>query len=71
MFKDILNKKLEANDLSVYQVAKETNIPKSTLYEWSSGEREPFSGYLVPLADYLGCSVDYLLGTTDNPNINK
>ena len=27
MFKDILNKKLEANDLSVYQVAKETNIP--------------------------------------------
>lgn len=71
MFKDILNKKLEANDLSVYQIAKETNIPKSTLYEWSSGKREPFSEYLVPLADYLGCSVDYLLGRTDNPNINK
>ena len=23
------------------------------------------------IADYLGCSVDYLLGRTDNPEINK
>lgn len=23
------------------------------------------------IADYLGCSVDYLLGRTDNPDINQ
>ena len=23
------------------------------------------------LADYLGCSVDYLLGRTDNPEVNR
>lgn len=23
------------------------------------------------IADYLGCSVDYLLGRTDNPEVNK
>lgn len=23
------------------------------------------------IADYLGCSVDYLLGRTDNPDVNK
>ena len=23
------------------------------------------------IADYLGCSVDYLLGRTDNPEINR
>lgn len=26
---------------------------------------------LAKIADYLGCSVDYLLGRTENPEINK
>lgn len=26
---------------------------------------------LAYIADYLGCSVDYLLGRTDNPEVNK
>lgn len=26
---------------------------------------------LARIADYLDCSVDYLLGRTDNPNVNK
>lgn len=26
---------------------------------------------VAKIADYLGCSVDYLLGRTDNPDINK
>lgn len=26
---------------------------------------------LAKIADYLDCSVDYLLGRTDNPNINR
>ena len=26
---------------------------------------------LAKIADYLDCSVDYLLGRTDNPEINK
>lgn len=29
------------------------------------------SFYLAKIADYLGCSVDYLLGRTDNPNSHK
>ena len=30
----------------------------------------PKSDNLAFIADYLGCSVDYLLGRTDNPNIS-
>lgn len=26
---------------------------------------------LARIADYLGCSIDYLLGRTDNPEVNK
>lgn len=29
------------------------------------------SNNLARIADYLDCSVDYLLGRTDNPEINK
>lgn len=31
----------------------------------------PKADNLAKIADYLDCSVDYLLGRTDNPNINK
>lgn len=70
MFNENFSKLLQKKGLSVYKLAKETSIPKSTLYEWVSGERKPVSEYLVILADYLNCSVDFLLGRTDNPKIN-
>ncbi len=31
----------------------------------------PKADNLAKIADYLDCSVDYLLGRTDNPEINK
>jgi len=31
----------------------------------------PKADNLARIADYLDCSVDYLLGRTDNPEINK
>jgi len=69
--KEKFNELLKAKGLSLYRVAKDTGIPKSIIYEWASGEREPVSEYLVPLADYLDCSVDYLLGRTDKPEVNR
>ncbi len=31
----------------------------------------PKADNLARIADYLNCSVDYLLGRTDNPEVNK
>lgn len=31
----------------------------------------PKADNLARIADYLDCSVDYLLGRTDNPEVNK
>ena len=31
----------------------------------------PKADNIAKIADYLGCSVDYLLGRTDNPEVNK
>ena len=35
----------------------------------SSGGSTPKSENLAKIADYLNCSVDYLLGRTDNPSV--
>lgn len=38
-------------------------------YEY--GEREPSYQKLLALADYFDVSIDYLVGRTDNPSINR
>ena len=44
-------------------------LAENTLSNMNSG-RSPIRSNLAKIADYLGCSVDYLLGRTDNPEIN-
>jgi repressor LexA len=72
LFKDIFVDLLQDRSLSAYRVAKDTGIPQTIVYEWTYGVREPAQlDHLTKLADYLNCSVDYLLGRTDVPGINR
>ncbi len=43
-------------------------IAQSTVGGWEAGRREPTFDTLVKIADFFGCSADYLLGRTDIPN---
>lgn len=36
-----------------------------TIANWESGRRSPNPLQLVSMADFFGCSVDYLLGRTE------
>lgn len=47
------------------------NLSKNTLSSMQSGGSTPKSENLAKIADYLDCSVDYLLGRTDIPEVNK
>lgn len=58
--------------LTHYRVAKDTGISLSLLGKWKEKPTSKISSEkLVLIADYLGCSVDYLLGRTDNPEVNR
>lgn len=48
----------------IYQknVAKALKIGVSTYSQWENGINEPSIGALTALADFFGCSVDYLVG---------
>ena len=39
--------------------------------EYKNGVKLPTTQNLVKIADRLDCSVDYLLGRTENPAVNR
>jgi len=49
-------------------IAENTGIPSSNISRYETGERKPDIDTLLAMADFLGCSVDYLLGRTDDPS---
>ena len=59
---------LKDRGISGYKVAKATGITNSLFTEWrKKPSSNIYSNNLVKIADYLGCSVDYLLGRTEDP----
>lgn len=59
----------EARGKMQKEAANELGIGLSTFSQYETGKREPDYSTLVRIADYFNCSTDYLLGRTDDPNI--
>jgi len=56
----------------MYKVAKNTGITTSLLSLWKKKPTSNiYSSNLVLIANYLGCSVDYLLGRTEDPELHQ
>ena len=69
---EIILAEIEKKGDSWYRVAKITGISESLFGKWKKKPSSKVSSEnLVRIADYLGCSVDYLLGRTENPEINR
>ena len=62
IFADRLSELIFDCNKTARDVAKETGMGKTTVYEYLSGRKTPTLRNLVKLADYFGCSTDYLLG---------
>ena len=67
MFTDRLREIMQTNNITAYRIAKVTGISQGLMAEYHRGDKIPTVNNLIKIADYLGCSVDYLLGRTDNP----
>ena len=64
------------------EIRKSRNLTQKEVYEavgmsalgyqrYEYGTREPAFQKLLALADFFGVSIDYLVGRTDNPKVNK
>ena len=54
--------------ISIKQLLIDVDLGKNTMSNFKTSM--PKADNLAKIADYLDCSVDYLLGRTDNPYIN-
>ncbi len=57
--------------ISQLKLAMDLNMNQNTISRYETGEREPGINELIKIADYFNVSVDYLLGRTENPKINR
>lgn len=58
----------KSKNITIKVMLEECGLSKNTLSSMSSGGSTPKSENLARIADYLNCSVDYLLGRVDTPN---
>lgn len=66
MFNNIFVHYLQDKGITAYKVAKETGIPQGRMNEYKNGKATPNAENLIKIADYLDCSIDFLLGRTKN-----
>ena len=57
--------------ISQLRLATELNTTQNTISRYETGEREPGIAELIKIADYFNISVDYLIGRTNDPKMNR
>ncbi len=60
----------KGKNISLKDLLIACNLGSNTFSHMLHGRSMAFDS-LARIADYLDCSVDYLLGRTDNPEVNK
>ena len=61
----------EDHDLTQKEMAQILNCSQQGYSNYELGQRDIPTDILIKLSDFYHVSVDYILGLTDNPNINK
>jgi transcriptional regulator with XRE-family HTH domain len=57
--------------ISQLKLAMDLHTNQNTISRYETGEREPSIADLIKMADYFSVSIDYLVGRTDNPSMQK
>lgn len=68
MIFDRIKELREGTGMSARKFAESIGIKYTTYYGYETGTREPGSDTVTALCNYFGCTADYLLGLSDDPN---
>lgn len=58
-------------NISQVRLAMDLNMAQNTISRYENGQRQPDYKALILFADYFNVSIDYLLGRTDKPEVNR
>lgn len=67
----IIKKRCKEKGIVINALLTTCNIRKGLIYDMEKRNKTPSAEIFEQIANYLDCSVDYLLGRTDNPEINR
>lgn len=69
-FKDRLKELRETEGISMYQLALALNVSPAAICKWENGNAEPKVSYLISISEFFDCSLDYLIGITNDYRAN-
>lgn len=61
----------ESKHLNQKELAEKLNIATSTLSQYENNIRVPSDDIKIKIADYFNVTIDYLLGRSSNPKLNR
>ena len=61
----------KSKNISQQKLAMDLGMNQNSISRYETGERQADYETLIAFADYFNVSIDYLLGRTDNPLLNK
>lgn len=64
---NIIRKRCKAKKITLKSLLEQCGINRNFMYDLEKNAQAPSADKLEAIADYLDCSVDYLLGRTNNP----
>lgn len=65
----IIKQTAKIKNITIKQLLENCNLSINTVSELSKGKRMSYISF-AKIAEALDCSMDYLMGRTDNPNIS-
>lgn len=69
--KDALRRFRKEQKVTQVQAAKAAGVTEAMYQFYEYGKSEPKINVLIALADFFDVSLDYLVGRTDKPEVNK
>lgn len=70
-FSERLKKLRLEKSIKQIDLAQSVDMSLRAYQYYENGNREPTLSKLVAIADFFDVSIDYLVGRTDNPRLNK
>lgn len=61
----------DKRNINQLKLALEIGVTQESISKYENDTAFPSKDILIKLANYLNCSIDYLVGRTDTPNINQ
>lgn len=71
LFNEHLKRLRQSHNITQKQLAEFIGASERGIQNYEIGVRKPTYDVLIALADYFNVSLDYLVGRSDNPNMNR